>query len=49
MLLLTIIGEAILRQIIRINLRILMPSVLNEEDQLIQVNEELEELTDSTD
>ena len=49
MLLLTIIGEAILRRIIRINLRILIPSVLNEEDQLIHENEELDEMTDSAD
>ena len=49
MLLLTYIGETIFRRIIRINLRILIPSVLNEEDQLIHENEELDEMTDSAD
>ena len=49
MLLLTYIGETIFRRIIRINLRIFIRSILNEEDQLIQENEELEEMTDSTD
>ena len=49
MLLLTNIGEAILRRILRINLGIFIRSLLNEEGQLIPENEELEEMTDSTD
>ena len=49
MLLLTYISETIFRKFIRINLRIFIRFVLNEEDQLIQENEELEEMTDGTD
>ena len=49
MLLLTNIGEAILKRIIRINRRIFIRYALNEEDQLIKENEELYKMTDSKD